>query len=142
VPRHPQRFDKVDKLIKSYITNDDTTYSRFSRKTTFDTDIVLVDCLGELVNIYAISDAVILGGAFVKVGGHNPVEPVSFDNILISGKHIFNQHSLFEFIDGYHIINKKDLKETMQNIKTYKPAKLSNIGDNQTIIQHIKDTIR
>ncbi len=34
--------------------------------------------MGVLVNIFAISDVVILGGAFEKIGGHNPVEPAFF----------------------------------------------------------------
>lgn len=141
VPRHPQRFDKVDKLIQNHIANTDITYSKFSKNKTFDTDISLVDCLGELVNIYAISDAVILGGAFAKVGGHNPVEPAYFHNILITGKYIFNQLSLFEFVDGYEIVQHDKLKESMKNIKRYKRTTLLNPGDNKAIIEQIKETI-
>ena len=49
-------------------------------------DIIVVDMLGELVNLYAVSDIVVLGGSFVpKVGGHNPLEPAFFQTRLISG---------------------------------------------------------
>ena len=34
--------------------------------------------MGILNDIYAISDVVNLGGAFEKIGGHNPIEPENF----------------------------------------------------------------
>ena len=62
--------------------------------------LILVDKMGILNDIYAISDVVILGGAFEKIGGHNPIEPAYFGCKLISGKNIFNQRSLFECINN------------------------------------------
>ncbi len=68
-------------------------------------DILLVDTMGSLINFYAISDIVILGGAFAKVGGHNPLEPATFANVLISGTEIFNQKALFAYIQNYYLID-------------------------------------
>ena len=48
--------------------------------------------MGMLNDIYSIGDITILGGAFTNVGGHNPIEPAYFGNIIISGKNIFNQN--------------------------------------------------
>lgn len=78
VPRHPERFEKVNILISDYIKNKDITYHKYSVKEDFDSDIILIDKMGMLNDIYAISDVVILGGAFEKIGGHNPVEPAFF----------------------------------------------------------------
>ena len=93
------------------------TYHKFSQKENFDSDIILVDKLGLLNNIYAISDIVILGGAFENIGGHNPIEPAFFNCKLISGENIFNQKSLFECVNNYKIVKKEDLRNVLENIE-------------------------
>lgn len=137
VPRHPERFSTVDKLIKEYIKDKDLTYHKFSQKEEFTSDIILVDKMGVLNDIYAISDLVILGGAFEKIGGHNPIEPAFFGCKIISGKHIFNQKSLFECIDNYYIINNDELKDYLEKIKDLKKPVLGKSGSLEPIIKEI-----
>jgi len=137
VPRHPERFDKVDALIRNFVENKGISYHRFSQEEHFKSDIILIDIMGELNNIYAISDAVILGGAFEKIGGHNPVEPAFFNCAIISGEHIFNQVPLFEAIENYTLVKKEELNKTMKNIKNIKKSKLVNIGSVEPIIKEI-----
>merc|ERR1711879_761033 len=129
VPRHPERFEKVDLLIKEFAMKKNLSYHRFSIKENFDSDIILVDKLGELNNIYAISDIVILGGAFENIGGHNPIEPAFFNCKIISGENIFNQKSLFECVNNYKLIKKDELKETLKNIEKLKKSTLAQKGD-------------
>ncbi|XPV69246.1 MAG: lipid IV(A) 3-deoxy-D-manno-octulosonic acid transferase [Halarcobacter sp.] len=137
VPRHPERFEKVDSLIKAYISKNNLSYHRFSQNENFDSDIVLVDVLGELNNIYAISDVVILGGAFEKIGGHNPIEPAYFSCKLISGKNIFNQYSLFECVKNYSIIENDQLKEKLENLESLENSSLGKQGDIEPIIKEL-----
>ncbi|WP_321471666.1 lipid IV(A) 3-deoxy-D-manno-octulosonic acid transferase [Halarcobacter sp.] len=138
VPRHPERFDKVDLLIKDYIKNNNLIYHRFSNQEDFNSDIILVDKLGELNNIYAVSDVVILGGAFEKIGGHNPVEPAFFGCKLISGENIFNQKSLFECVNDYKIVKNDELKECLESLKDLKNSSLVQEGDIKPIIDELK----
>ena len=80
--------------------------------------------MGELNNIYAISDVVILGGGFIKsAGGHNPIEPAFFNNIVISGDVIFNQKALFECVEDAYMIKEDQIKEYLQNIPNLKKSK-------------------
>ena len=137
VPRHPERFEKVDLLIKNYIKNKDITYQRYSVKEDFQSDIILVDKMGILIDIMAVSDLVILGGAFEKIGGHNPVEPAFFSCKLISGKHIFNQKSLFECIKNYYIIENDELGEYLNKINDLKKSALTQAGTLDPIIKEI-----
>ncbi len=137
VPRHPERFESVDALIQEKIKDTDITYHRYSQQNDFESDIILVDCMGELINIFAISDVVILGGAFANVGGHNPIEPAFFNVKLISGKRIFNQKSLFEAINDYVIIEDDELKQTLQNIDSLPQSSLQMVGDINPIIEVI-----
>ena len=139
VPRHPERFDEVYELIKNRCKNSDITYQRYSQKEDFESDIILVDVMGELNNIYAISDVVILGGGFIKsAGGHNPIEPAYFGCSLISGKIIFNQKSLFECVNDYYLIEEDELQNYLINLKNLKKSSLQKIGSIEPIIQEIK----
>ena len=137
VPRHPERFNKVDLLIKDYIKNKNFTYHKYSQKEDFESDIILVDKMGILNDIYAISDVVILGGAFEKIGGHNPIEPAFFDCKLISGKNIFNQKSLFECIKNYYLIEKEEIADYLGKIGELEKPVLTKAGSLEPIIKEI-----
>lgn len=115
-PRHPERFAEVLEIIEKKLANTSYTYKIFSQTKVDDRcDVLLIDTLGELNNLYKISDVVILGGSFARIGGHNPIEPAFFGNKLITGPYIFNQNSLFEAIDGYKIIKKEELTSVILN---------------------------
>jgi len=113
VPRHPERFEEVSVLLQSYAREHKLSYSRFSQSKALDKDIVLIDKMGELNNIYNISDIAILGGGFAPIGGHNPLEPIAFGCKLISGKNIFNQKELFKYIKHVQLINKDEIAQAM-----------------------------
>lgn len=138
VPRHPERFDKVDLLIKEFVSNKSITYQRYSNEEEFKSDIILIDKMGILNDIYSISDVVILGGAFENIGGHNPVEPAFFGCTIISGKNIFNQKSLFECIENYYLINIDEIEEYLKNMDNLKKPILAKTGSFEPIIKEIK----
>ena len=137
VPRHPERFDKIDLQIREFIKDKNISYQRYSVKDGFDSDIILVDKMGILNDIYAISDVVILGGGFEKIGGHNPIEPAFFNCKIISGKNIFNQKSLFDCIKNYYLIENDELGEYLNNIKNLEKPILTKAGSLEPIIKEI-----
>jgi len=137
VPRHPERFDSVDLLIKEYIKDKSLTYHRYSKQEDFKSDIILVDKMGILNDIFSISDVVILGGAFEKIGGHNPIEPAFFKCKLISGKNIFNQKPLFECLKDFYLIENNELNKYLNNIKNLKKSALVKAGSIDPIIKEI-----
>ena len=140
VPRHPERFNEVFNLVENRYKNSDVSYHRYSQEEHFNSDIIIVDVMGELINIYAISDVVILGGGFIKTaGGHNPIEPAFFNNIVISGKIIFNQKSLFECINDTYLIENDELKNYLDNIENLKKSSLTQVGTVEPIVNYIKD---
>ena len=140
VPRHPERFDEVFQLVEKIYNNSDISYHRYSQLNNFESDIVIVDVMGELINIYAISDVVILGGGFIKTaGGHNPIEPAFFNTIVISGEVIFNQKSLFECVNDYYLIKNNELKHYLENINDLQKSSLGQAGTVEPIVKYIKD---
>ena len=138
VPRHPERFLKVEELIKDYIKDKEISFHKYSLKEDFSSDIILIDKMGMLNDIYSIGDITILGGAFANVGGHNPIEPAYFGNIIISGKNIFNQKSLFKCIKNYYLIEKNELKEHLEKASTLLKPELTKEGSFEPIIKEIE----
>ncbi|CAA6806971.1 MAG: Lipid IVA 3-deoxy-D-manno-octulosonic acid transferase (EC [often with (EC also] [uncultured Campylobacterales bacterium] len=130
VPRHPERFIEVSEYLAKFSKNRNLSFSKFSETENFDSDVVLVDVLGELVNIYAITDITILCGSFVDgIGGHNPLEPATFNNKIISGKYIFNQKSLYPSVENILITQLDNINDTISKaIHTY-IKKIANKSD-------------
>lgn len=138
VPRHPERFGDVDLLLKAYAYEHQRTYAKFSDEDFMSRDIVLCDQMGELINIYAIADIVVLGGAFIEgVGGHNPLEPAFFNTRLITGKYTFNQNALFPFVENCIQCDLDALQEVFENSEALLPSSIVNSGDLSPILKEI-----
>lgn len=119
-PRHPERFESVCEMLGKMGLG----FVRLSEiGGELRGEIIVVDRLGELVNLYAISDVVVLGGSLVpNVGGHNPLEPAFFRTKLISGKHIFNQQALFACVQNARLIESSELAHTLLDFESLLPA--------------------
>jgi len=134
-PRHPERFDEVYNIIKKFALKNHFSYGKIDN--SLKNDIILVNKMGELLNLYSIADVVILGGSFVdNVGGHNPLEVAYFQKPLISGKYIFNQKALFEMVENSLIIENYELKGYLK--KQLPNSKIKNKGNIQQILDEIK----
>ena len=97
VPRHPQRFEEVAKLIEK----SGFTYIKRSQIRDWKTvlskqgpQIVFGDSMGEMGFYYALSSLVIMGGSFENYGCQSVIEPCAIGLPVIVGPSIFN----FDFI--------------------------------------------
>jgi 3-deoxy-D-manno-octulosonic-acid transferase len=139
VPRHPERFEEVYRLLEAYATKEQWRLSRFSQTKTFESDLILVDMMGELNNIYAVSDIAILGGAFrTDIGGHNPLEPAFFGCKIITGKHFFHQKELFKYVQHVQYVEPSMLCEALKKAKELPPSQVKEQIDIQRVIEKIK----
>lgn len=142
VPRHPERFEAVYELMKRYAHKNSLTLSRFSQNSEFDSDLILVDAMGELNNIYAISDIAILGGAFRDdVGGHNPLEPAYFGCKIITGKHFFHQRELFKYVHHVQYVESDEIHRALMACKELPPSMVEEKIDLKPVINKIKEPI-
>ncbi len=140
VPRHPERFEEVYNLMLEYVHLHASSLERFSQKKDFSSDMILVDMMGELNNIYAISDVAILGGAFREdVGGHNPLEPAYFGCKIITGKHFFHQKELFKYVKHVQYVDANELNAALYKAKELPPSMVQETINLQTVIQKIKE---
>lgn len=138
VPRHPERFAEVDLFLKAYAQEHHRSYARLTDKECMSEDIILCDKMGELINIYAIADIVVLGGSFIEgVGGHNPLEPAFFKTKLITGKHTFNQNALFPFVENSVMCDSEELEDVFEHSEALLPSAIVNSGDMEPILKEI-----
>ena len=141
VPRHPERFDKVADMIEAFSKPNNLLWHRYSEDKSLEDDIVLIDTLGELVNIYSISDIVILGGAFEPIGGHNAAEAAQFGCKILSGKHYFNQVDIFGAIEGIAIVEASNLSRRLLHHGLLKPTTLKYRTDISPIVKSLEDVL-
>ncbi len=138
VPRHPERFDDVYSMMKEFSEKYSLSLSRFSQTKDLSTDMILVDEMGELNNIYAISDIAILGGAFKDdVGGHNPLEPAYFGCKIITGKHFFHQKELFKYVHHVQYVESDMIHKALVKTKELPESRVDEIIDLKPIINKI-----
>ena len=140
VPRHPERFGDAGEILAKFAAKNGLSFAKFSEAKNFDAQCVLVDTMGELVNIYKFSDVVVLGGSFVpNVGGHNPIEAAQFENAVISGEFIFNQKALYSAVDGIKFAKANEINSLLkQNLLK---AKIVAKGDASEILKDIEENL-
>lgn len=138
VPRHPERFEEVHGLLSAYAKSQQKSYERFSVDASLHDDIILCNTMGELINLYAIADVVVLGGSFIDgIGGHNPLEPAYFKTRLISGAFVFNQKVLFEAVENAVICSQENFKMVFENIDTYPKSAIIKGGNIKPLLAKI-----
>ena len=94
-PRHPERFNEAEEILKRRNLN-------FIRRTEFtvdssqltvnsqQADIILLDTIGELSQLFSKADVTFIGGSLLPFGGHNILEPAYWGKPSIFGPHMEN----------------------------------------------------
>lgn len=95
VPRHPQRFDEVVRLVRDqgFACNRRSAWSGAGPLDVPDGDtpsIWVGDSVGEMALYYALSDVALLGGSFAPLGGQNLIEAAACACPLVLGPHTHN----------------------------------------------------
>ena len=106
-PRHPHRSTSIKKMLKKF--NLDALVE--DEINTNKSNVTIISSFGNLDKYFHFSDIVILGGSFVKKGGHNPIEPSLYDCAILTGSNIFNWKNVYDDMlndNACIIINKTD----------------------------------
>ncbi len=111
-PRHPERFSEVAALIKSGRFN----YSRRSEtpaETDAQSDVVLLDSIGELQSVYSLATIVFVGGSIASTGGHNILEPAAVGACVVTGAHTHNFQAIVEtFVKAEAVVQLPHMPES------------------------------
>ncbi len=88
-PRKPERFDDVERLARR-------AGWKVARRTELRVDadprcdVVILDTIGELAQLFQLATAVFVGGSLVDAGGHNILEPAVFGKPIVFGPYMHN----------------------------------------------------
>lgn len=99
IPRHPERFELVYRLISAQESMSTYKVHRFSDDFSSCTelpDITLIDSMGILSSLYHAGQLVCLGASWINKGGHNPLEPLSAGCRLIMGPYVSNNQEIVD----------------------------------------------
>jgi 3-deoxy-D-manno-octulosonic-acid transferase len=89
VPRHPQRFDEVARLLRA--ADPAMIGSRSEAKPAASgTRLLLGDSMGEMAAYYDFCDIAFIGGSLVPLGGQNLIEAAAAGKPVLIGPHTFN----------------------------------------------------
>jgi 3-deoxy-D-manno-octulosonic-acid transferase len=88
-PRKPERFGEVEALVAregfSVSRRTDLPIDSAPR-----TDVVVLDTIGELAQLFQVATVVFVGGSLVDAGGHNLLEPAVFGKPVVFGPYMQN----------------------------------------------------
>ena len=93
-PRHPDRGGSIAQLAGNFGLQG-ALRSR-GELPMASNDVYIADTLGELGLLYRLTPIVFMGGSFVTMGGHNPVEAVKLGAATIHGPNVENWSEIYE----------------------------------------------
>src|SRR6478735_4641498 len=110
-PRKPERFDEAERLGRRAGWN-------VARRTELRVDaeprcdVVILDTIGELAQVYQVATVVFVGGSIVDAGGHNILEPAVFGKPIVFGPHMENFAEIAQtFLDNGAAIQIREDRE-------------------------------
>lgn len=121
-PRKPERFDEVERLARRCGWN---VARRSELRVDVEPryDVVILDTIGELAQLYQVATAVFVGGSLVDAGGHNILEPAVFGKPIVFGPYMQNFAEIARaFVDNGAAIQVRTGREL-------EPALLDLLGD-------------
>src|SRR5262249_56558093 len=88
-PRRPERFGEVERLAREsgFVVMRRTELPIDAEPRA---DVIVLDTIGELAQLYQLATAVFVGGSLADHGGHNILEPAVFGKPVVFGPHMQN----------------------------------------------------
>jgi 3-deoxy-D-manno-octulosonic-acid transferase len=129
-PRHPERFDEVERLARE-------EGFRTARRSALGidedpaADVVILDTIGELAHLYRLATVVFVGGSLVPTGGHNILEPAAFGKPILFGPHMQNFREIAStFLEARAAVQVENERHLEDQLKTLfaDPARRAALG--------------
>jgi len=114
-PRHPERFGEA-------VTVAEAAGFRVARRTALarpwtDEDVLVLDTIGELAQVYPLASVVFVGGSLVPFGGHNVLEAAVAGKATIVGPHMENfQEVADEFLAEGALVQVRSAEELADEV--------------------------
>lgn len=118
-PRHIERAGDVKRSCASFNLNsiERTRITAEDVKGTTGYEVIILDTIGELADLYGISMLAFVGGSLIKKGGHNLLEPVIFGKPVLFGPYVQDFQAVAEKLlmnnIGMMVRDEEELKNTI-----------------------------
>ena len=129
-PRHPERFGDAVNLAQQAAL-------LAMRRTELPIDdepraeVIVLDTIGELAQVYQLATVVFVGGSLVDVGGHNILEPAVFGKPIVFGPHMQNFAEIAQTFlandAAVQVQSERELEDALVNLLT-DPVRRARIG--------------
>ena len=129
-PRKPERFGDVERLSREagFVT---ARRSDLPIDTEPRADVVILDTIGELAQLYQVATVVFVGGSLVDHGGHNILEPAIFGKPILFGPYMQNFREIADaFVTNgaaVQVGSDRELEDTMVALAT-DPVRRARLG--------------
>jgi 3-deoxy-D-manno-octulosonic-acid transferase len=130
-PRRPERFAEVAELARQ-------AGFRTVRRTALVVgqdlrgDVVVLDTIGELAQIYQLATVVFVGGSLVDMGGHNILEPAVLGKAIVFGPHMQNFREIAETFlrheSAVQVTGPRQLEDQLVDLLT-RPERRARLGE-------------
>lgn len=129
-PRHVERFEEAEHLTRgegfSVVRRSSLPIDAEPRA-----DVVVLDSIGELAQVYQLATVAFVGGSLVETGGHNILEPAVFGRPIVFGPHMSNFSEIArEFLAqgaAVQVQSGRELEETLVGLVT-DPVRRARLG--------------
>jgi len=110
-PRKPERFEDAVRLARA--AGYTVTRSKDLRVDAEPREqVVVLNTIGELAQLFQIATVVFVGGSLVDAGGHNILEPAVFGKPIVFGPHMENFAEIAQtFLDNGAAIQIREERE-------------------------------
>lgn len=92
VPRHPGRAQQLKLMLCARGLR--VCLRSEQEVPSHDCDVFLADTFGELDLFYQLSPIAFVGGSLVPIGGHNMLEAIRQNSVVVTGPYVSNFHDL------------------------------------------------
>jgi 3-deoxy-D-manno-octulosonic-acid transferase len=125
-PRHLERVEKVIAKIESAGFKP-VRRSFCTGKPIRQTEVIVLDTVGELAKLYALAAIAFVGGSLIQRGGHNIMEPILHGVPVLFGPHIDNFRPHAELLlregIGFQVRNENELADTAFKLLNSEPLR-------------------
>ncbi|UCG11712.1 MAG: 3-deoxy-D-manno-octulosonic acid transferase [Deltaproteobacteria bacterium] len=130
-PRHPKRLGRLE----TWFQRQGLAFQRYSvlanGAEARRTNIILVDSVGVLFELYGLADLVFCGGSLVPLGGQNILEPAAWGKAVFYGPNMDNFPEARQLLEaagsGITVQGRNELLEKLRYFLAH-PEELENMG--------------
>jgi 3-deoxy-D-manno-octulosonic-acid transferase len=137
-PRRMARLPSVKQLVEQS-GRSWSYWSEVKKTNRWTTDVLLIDTLGDLKDLYGVADVAFVGGSLIPHGGQSPLEPAAAATPVLFGTSMENFHEEAEALlkeeGAVQIHDAIELKRTIDDLSR-DPVRRKNMG--QSAQQSIK----